>query len=92
MNSASDPGLTIFAYTAEPGSKSAEGAEPLGELGRDSRRGGCAYTAGEAHKTGGSSMLEDPRTASTATSRAALKGSWLEDPDGTSSAHRVAAG
>ena len=32
-----DPGLTMFAYTAEPGSKSEEALNLLAELDRDTR-------------------------------------------------------
>jgi MmyB-like transcription regulator ligand binding domain len=48
-----DPGLTILTYTAEPGSKSEEALNLLGELGSDARSGGAVK--------GGADLLLDTR-------------------------------
>ena len=41
MNLAADPGLTIFTYTAEPGTRHAETLKLLGSWGRDPRTTRC---------------------------------------------------
>jgi hypothetical protein len=43
-----DPGVTILTYTAEPGSKSEEALNLLGELGTDARSGGAVKGDGRS--------------------------------------------